>query len=205
MMTAQLDRDLTPLEYIVLGFISVKSLSGYDIVTNFEAGLYSWSASPGSIYPMLKRLEKQGLISGELEIEYETRPRKVYSLTESGGVLLDAWLRDLPHMRPFYTNRELALLRFQFMETRLSPQEVLDWLNEYLDQVTVSEEHRSDVRSRMKAAMDELDIQQSVHAELVMDGVLLDMNALRDWLLMARDRIEQVISQQTQPSEENVT
>jgi PadR family transcriptional regulator PadR len=87
-----IDRELTTLEYIVLGLISLQPQSGYDVVSYFESGAYSWSASPGSIYPMLKRLEKQRVILGELEIQYETRPRKVYHLQESGAKLLDAWL-----------------------------------------------------------------------------------------------------------------
>ena len=89
-------RDLTALEYIVLGLVSLQPQSGYSITSFFEDGSYSWSASPGSIYPMLKRLEDGGMILGELEMEYETRPRKVYTLTESGGKRLDEWLTDTP-------------------------------------------------------------------------------------------------------------
>jgi DNA-binding PadR family transcriptional regulator len=58
MRQAMIDRELTTLEYIVLGLISLQPQSGYDVVSYFESGAYSWSASPGSIYPMLKRLEK---------------------------------------------------------------------------------------------------------------------------------------------------
>ncbi|MEO1443748.1 MAG: PadR family transcriptional regulator, partial [Chloroflexota bacterium] len=78
-------RELTTLEYIVLGLISIEPQTGYSIVNYFDEDSYnSWSASPGSVYPMLKRLEKQGMIEGELDIEHETRPRKVYTLTEDG-------------------------------------------------------------------------------------------------------------------------
>lgn len=40
-----------------------------------------------TLYPMLRRLEKQGLISSTWEIE-ENRPRKYYQLNEEGKALL---------------------------------------------------------------------------------------------------------------------
>lgn len=183
------DRDLTSLEYIVLGLIGHAPQSGYDIVSFFEDGLYSWSASPGSIYPMLKRLEKQGLITGELEMTYETRPRKVYALAEPGARLLDAWLREVPQMRPFYLQREMSMLRFQFMEKRLPRHEVLAWLDSYIDVVKMGEAHREDVRQRIASAVDEFAVPMSLHAELVMEGIRYDVHALRDWLSTARERV----------------
>src|SRR5262245_34359669 len=94
-------RGLTALEYVVLGLVGMEPQSGYSIVNYFEEGMYSWSASPGSIYPMLKRLEQQGIIDGELIMEHETRPRKIYRLSALGESLLDDWLREVPKMRPF--------------------------------------------------------------------------------------------------------
>ncbi len=45
-------------------------------------------------------------------MEYETRPRKVYRLTQLGEGLLDAWLRLVPRMRPYYQEREIAMWRY---------------------------------------------------------------------------------------------
>jgi DNA-binding PadR family transcriptional regulator len=59
-------RELTTLEYVVIGLIGYEPQSGYSIVSYFEDRDSSWSASPGSIYPMLKRLEKLGVIDGAL-------------------------------------------------------------------------------------------------------------------------------------------
>ena len=84
-MSDALDRELTVLEYMVLGLISIHPQSGYSIIATFESGLYRWSSSPGSVYPILKRLEQQGLLDSELEVVYETRPRKMYNLTPLAG------------------------------------------------------------------------------------------------------------------------
>lgn len=48
----------------------------------------------GTLYPLLRRLEKQGLLSAQWSTD-ESRPRKYYLLTESGvevyNKLLDEW------------------------------------------------------------------------------------------------------------------
>ncbi|WP_236880832.1 PadR family transcriptional regulator [Clostridioides difficile] len=46
------------LEYIILGFLMEKELSGYDLKQIMsESTSYFFDASFGSIYPALKRLE----------------------------------------------------------------------------------------------------------------------------------------------------
>ncbi len=53
-MSQELKRELTTLEYMILGLISIEPQSDYSIIGVFESNLYRWSASPGSIYPILK-------------------------------------------------------------------------------------------------------------------------------------------------------
>lgn len=182
-------RELTTLEYIVLGLISIEPQSGYSIVNYFDEDSYnSWSASPGSVYPMLKRLEKQGMIDGELDIEHETRPRKMYTLTEDGEMALDSWLKEVPKMRPFYEQRELAMLRFQFMEKRLTTEEVLTWVNSYLDAAIYATNGSSFYRDGINKAMEAEEL-FSAHSQLLMEAYMLELNSLRTWLEMARARL----------------
>lgn len=182
-------RDLTTLEYIVLGLISIEPQSGYSIVSFFNEDSYnSWSASPGSVYPMLKRLEKHGMISGELEIEHETRPRKVYNLTDDGASSLDSWLQEVPKMRPFYEQREEATLRFQFMEHRLSHDEILRWLQNYLDAINYATTGSEFYQTEINKAMEEHG-QVSIHTQLLMEGYMMELNTVRTWLEMARNRL----------------
>jgi DNA-binding PadR family transcriptional regulator len=189
-------RELTTLEYFVLGLVGLAPQSGYDIVSTFESDSYSWSASPGSVYPMLKRLEAAGMITGELEMEYETRPRKVYTLTNEGAAALDEWLREIPKMRPFYQEREIALLRFQFMERRLPTVEIVTWLNGYLDAVryatSVSEAYIEPIKKMM---VDEPDT-YSLHSQLLMEAYIMEINTLRTWLELARNRLTMKVTQE---------
>ena len=193
-------RELTPLEYIVLGLCSLEPQSGYSITTSFEDGSYSWSASPGSVYPMLKRLEKQGIIAGELEMEHETRPRKVYTITEDGGKLLDDWLRAIPDMRPFYEQREVAQLRFQFMERRLSHDDILRWINGYLDAVRYASSVEEVYTKPIQQAMEENAASYSLHSQLLMEAYIMEINTLRTWLELVKTRLQVAYSQEQNES-----
>lgn len=190
-MNHQTGRDLTSLEYIVMGLIGMEVQSGYSIIHYFEAAQFSWSASPGSIYPMLKRLEKSGMITGEMDDEHENRQRKIYRLTPDGERLLDAWLREIPKLRPFYEQRELAMLKFQFMETRFNVEDTLAWLNGYLDSVRVTDYHSQLYQQATLDALKDAG-KSSVHRQLLVEATMMELNTLRTWLEMAKARLTAV-------------
>ena len=65
---------------------------GYRLLKELDArGL---PTEEGTLYPILRRLEKQGLIGGEWNTD-GSRPRKYYHITEEGeetlATLLDTW------------------------------------------------------------------------------------------------------------------
>jgi len=70
------------------GTITIGALSqlhepqyGYSLVTKLkEKGV---QVEPGTLYPLLRRLEKQGFLESEWDTN-ETRPRKYYLLSETG-------------------------------------------------------------------------------------------------------------------------
>lgn len=197
-MTSREKRDLTPLEYIVIGLLSLKPQSGYSIMNFFEGDAFSWSASPGTIYPILKRLEKQAIIEGELEMEYETRPRKIYRLTALGNDLLNDWLREVPRAVPMSEQRELAMWKFQFMEGRLSKADVLQWLENYLDTLRLYDYGRRVFQEGTLAQMSESG-QRSVHVQLIMEHTLMETNTLRTWLELAKARISATMTGEMRP------
>lgn len=47
----------------------------------------------GTLYPLLRRLEKQGLLSSEWDVS-ETRPRRYYVLSASGQEVLAAMITE---------------------------------------------------------------------------------------------------------------
>jgi PadR family transcriptional regulator PadR len=51
-------------------------------------------ASEGSIYPLLSRLQKQGLIKSYLVQSSEGPARKYYRMSDNGQLVLAQWRRD---------------------------------------------------------------------------------------------------------------
>lgn len=52
-----------------------------------ELGRHGYDISPGTLYPMLHRLEEQGLLSSEQRV-VEGRARRIYRITELGRTTL---------------------------------------------------------------------------------------------------------------------
>jgi DNA-binding PadR family transcriptional regulator len=70
-----------------------RPMSGYEIKALVDKSTrFFWAASYGQIYPELRRLEREGLVEGE-DAPNGSRPRRLYRLTPTGRVELDAWLR----------------------------------------------------------------------------------------------------------------
>jgi DNA-binding PadR family transcriptional regulator len=197
-MAQKSSRDLTNLEYIVLGLMSIEPQSGYNIINYFEDGAYSWSASPGSIYPLLKRLEQQNIIAGELEMEYETRPRKVYTLTPLGEQLLDEWLAIPPDVAPILEERDKAMWKFLFMGRRFSTPQVIRWLDAYEERLSTWSKMRGIFRDVTKTAIEEhglAGLRTSVHQQLLLEQNIMEVNVQRMWVQMARERLQSLARQ----------
>jgi DNA-binding PadR family transcriptional regulator len=181
-MNDELSRELTTLEYTILGLLSITPLTGYSVIGALEKGSYRLSTSTGSIYPALKRLERHNVIAGELEAVYETRPRKVYKLTPLGGELLDAWLREPLSLSEILEERDIALTKFLFLEKRVSREEVLAWLDAF-EKATDSYDatHRIWYDVQMDVS--------SVHQQLVIEASMMELNMQRAWIKLARERL----------------
>ena len=81
---------LTPLEFTIIETIfNSKQLSGYDLIKNLNRSFAgTWEAQSGTIYPILRKLEKDGFLKAQ-RVKSPIGPiKKVYSLTEAGEELL---------------------------------------------------------------------------------------------------------------------
>lgn len=74
----------------LLSLIEEEASYGYEMVAKLrERGLDL--TSEGSIYPLLSRLQKQGLIEGYLVQSSEGPARKYYRMSAGGRQTLDLW------------------------------------------------------------------------------------------------------------------
>ena len=82
------------LQVLVLTLLE-KNMYGYSMAKQLKEKGYALEEN--TIYPLLRRLEKKGLIKGKWDIS-EDRPRKFYIISEEGRTirhqLLEIWLKQ---------------------------------------------------------------------------------------------------------------
>lgn len=82
---------------ILLGVISGsgRPMYGYQITKEIETAAGEAIERPlfrqGALYPVLRSMEKSGILESEIEPSVSGPPRRYYSLTEDGGKILEDW------------------------------------------------------------------------------------------------------------------
>jgi PadR family transcriptional regulator AphA len=81
------------IRHLVLGLLTQQPMSGYDIKRFLKS--LSWlieSPSFGTIYPSLRALREDGLVTVETIPQQDRPPRKIYTITESGSQAVQEWV-----------------------------------------------------------------------------------------------------------------
>ncbi len=103
--------ELSATGKVILGMLAARPRSGYEIKQLVDnTARFFWAASYGQIYPELKRLEKEGLISGS-DSANGKRQRTVYKLTAAGKRAAREWIDRPPEV---FETRDEGLLELFF-------------------------------------------------------------------------------------------
>jgi DNA-binding PadR family transcriptional regulator len=181
-MIDEIRRDLTTAEYVILGLLSTGPQTGYTIIQTLEDTTSRWSASSGAIYPALRRLEKRGVIEGQVETIRTMRPRKKYSLTPLGESVLDAWLTAPLTDDEMWTEREIPLIKFLFAEQRLNVEAVLLWLDTYEAHLQAySQVHDYWHNAQLSVS--------TAHQQLLVRATQMELETQHNWIRLARQRL----------------
>lgn len=96
---------------LCLGALSFKEGTGYDIKKLFEAAFSHFqNASYGSIYPALRQLEADGLVTCRVQPGDKHPDKKLFTLTQAGATRLAEELASTPATERIRSDF-LALLR----------------------------------------------------------------------------------------------
>ncbi len=81
------------LKYAILGLLSFKPQSGYELKAHFNKTIrYIWNADQAQIYRTLSEITKQELAESQT-IQQDGKPnKKVYELTDTGKAALQDWI-----------------------------------------------------------------------------------------------------------------
>lgn len=85
----------TKSRYAILGMLGIAPMSGYDIKKEIGESVSNfWTESYGQIYPVLKTLVAEKLVTKTVRKGAGKPDRHVYSLTAAGREELRAWLAE---------------------------------------------------------------------------------------------------------------
>jgi PadR family transcriptional regulator AphA len=109
------------LPHAILGMLSGLPMTGYDLSQVFDrtSGFF-WPASQAQIYPELRKLERQGLLSAKT-VKNGGRTKRIYSVTGEGLGELGRWLREVP---PYGPDRDRDSEKLRTMYLDMVPSEV---------------------------------------------------------------------------------
>ena len=79
----------------IVGILSHKRHYGYALLKELER--YDFPVDGSTLYPLLRRLEKQGVLSSEWDTA-DNRPRKYYTLTKNGAGLYEKLAEEWEEM-----------------------------------------------------------------------------------------------------------
>lgn len=119
------------LREAMLGLLDDGPMTGYEIKQFFRNVIHHfWSVSDGQLYPTLKKMHEDGLISLTVVEQKGTANKHVYSITEKGRKRFSQWLRE--PVTKFEELKEPFILKVFFF-SKLSREEVRGHLQTQLD------------------------------------------------------------------------
>jgi DNA-binding PadR family transcriptional regulator len=165
--------------YLILGLLAHQPMSGYDIKRSLK-GL-SWligSPSFGSLYPALRALLKDGLVTVQVLPHQDKPPRKVYTLTQAGRQALHQWVNQ-----PVEPDASLkAFVMRLVLAGNFSRAGLIAHLKQRRSQVA---DHRAALEQRIDELSDRADLAQ----KLAPDYGLAVASAELEWLDDALDQL----------------
>ena len=130
------ETELSTLSFAVLGLISQRPLTGYDIRKVFATTpMGHFSSSPGAIYPALKRIEDAGLVRGRAGQGKTRRERVIYDITPRGLEALKQHVSRPVTRDDVIWHLDDLMMRFAFMDGLVGREETVRFLQDFASQI----------------------------------------------------------------------
>ena len=162
-------------QYAILGFLASESGTGYDIRTWLGDISSMWHESYGQIYPTLKRLADEGLVTRSVTDGAKGSDKYVYNITNKGRNALNDWLHDPVYFAP---PRSEMLLRVYFAK-HVEKEVLIAQLLRYREAAQASHDWCVDLET--KYVVDETPLVSSDHAFMTISHGLYVTRAQLEW------------------------
>jgi len=168
------------IKYAILGLLQYKNMHGYRIKKLIERDFgFMWTVNYGQIYPALRSMHEDGLVTMSVEAKTNSPDRKLYAITDKGRREFLDWLGAEPERRLFI--RDPFLLRFTFFgqgDTQRSLEIVEEQIAFYREQL--------ELRKKFLGARGQRDI----YVRLASDLGLRFNEMILEWLIQARGEMQ---------------
>ncbi len=168
----------------ILGLLAQRPRHGYEIRTAFEAivgGEQNWEVKPAQIYTTLSRLEEGGLVA-QTAVEQAGGPEKhIYAITSSGRRELESWFNGWvdgePQRDEFFLKLMLCLATGEADPYRV---------------IQVQRAHLYQELHNVTTQRQELDPREELAQILLLDKVIMHLEADLRWLDMVESRLDDI-------------
>ncbi len=144
------ETDLSTLSLAILGLISQRPLTGYDLRKIFATTpMGHFSSSPGAIYPALKRIEEAGWIRSVPSEGRTGRQRMAYEITARGRKVLQQHLSQPVTEEDVIWHMDDLMMRFAFMDGVVGREKTLRFLRDFAARIDA---HVADLRRYFEGA-----------------------------------------------------
>jgi PadR family transcriptional regulator, regulatory protein AphA len=117
------------LRHAILGIVSAKPMTGYDLIKTFGNSVaYTWAAGQAQIYPELHKMERAGFLKSRTAAR-GAGEKRVYAITPAGTKELRRWVSE-PVSYP--AERDALRLKTTYMEMA-SPADARRFFFEHID------------------------------------------------------------------------
>lgn len=128
------------LSYAILGLISYRPMTGYNLKEVFDNSIsHFWHAHLSQIYRELSKMEESGLVTSEVHRQEGRPDKKVYRITPLGEDKFQSWLVSFPQNLAMRYNDEF-LLRLYF-GGRIGREELLFQITKYKKEIESKLQH----------------------------------------------------------------
>lgn len=166
------------LKYALLGMLNQQDMTGYELMKLFEGALSEfWSVKHSQIYPELKRLTEEGMVTFTVEISGTVLEKKLYSITELGRADFMHWLSQ-PHKMKNTPKEEFRLQLFY--SSALDPDRQIFLLEDQLHQHQMRLEHLEQNREKFGGIPEKGTYAFSDY--MVLLGAIMREQTTCDWL-----------------------
>lgn len=179
------------INYAILGILSYKSLTGYDLKKIIQDSPFMyWSGNNNQIYKSLVELLEEGLVTNEVHHQESSPSKKIYTITEAGLAELKEWVLSSPEPPEF---KKMFLVQLAWSD-QLNAEEMNSLLSSYENEIRMQMLMQQEKKRRDTFSPDRTS--REVHLwDLIYDNIISSYENELNWIQKVRKEISNDIKE----------